>query len=180
MEQPLLPSLADASYENWWLTVTTIAYWCFTIVTDFISLTGNPNSLASWLMITLNNCGTVVANRLSRFKFILLFGVQVIALLLTFSRAGIGATIIIMGLLYVLSARKRSRQLRRTAVLFLLLFVSVFILNYLVELSPALKNRLMVGLNERGPAWYLAWNEFIQRPLTGVGLAFLTNYPRRC
>ncbi len=134
------------------------------------SLTGNPNSLASWLMITLNlTVAQWLANRLSRFKFILLFGVQVIALLLTFSRAGIGATIIIMGLLYVLSACKRSRQLQRTAVLVLLLFVSIFILSYLVELSPALKNRLMVGLSGRGPAWYLAWNEFIQRPLTGVG-----------
>ncbi len=134
------------------------------------SLTGNPNSLASWLMITLNlTVAQWLTNRLSRFKFSLLFGVQVIALLLTFSRAGIGTTIIIMGLLYVLSARKRSRQLRRTAVLFVLLFVSIFILSYLVELSPALENRLMVGLNERGAAWYLAWNEFIQRPLTGVG-----------
>jgi len=134
------------------------------------SLAGNPNSLASWLMITLNlTVAQWLANRLSRFKFILLFGVQVIALLLTFSRAGIGTTIITMGLLYVLSARKRSRQLRRTAVLFLLLFVSIFILSYLVELSPALQNRLKVGLNERGAAWYLAWNEFIQRPLTGVG-----------
>lgn len=134
------------------------------------SLTGNPNSLASWLMITANlTVALWLANRLPTFKFIPLLSVQILGLILTFSRAGIGTTAIIMGLLYVISARTTSRQVKRIAVLVILLLASVFVLSCLIELSPVVENRLMAGLNERGSAWCLLWNEIIERPLTGVG-----------
>lgn len=134
------------------------------------SLSGNPNNLASWLMITLTlTTAQRIAGYISQSKLFFLGGLQATALLLTFSRAGIGTTIIIIALLYLLSARNKMEVIKRTILLILLLSVIFITLGHLTKVSPVLENRLTVGLNERGPAWILLYNAFLQKPLFGTG-----------
>lgn len=134
------------------------------------SLAGNPNNLASWLLITLTlTVAQRITGNISQSKIFFLGGLQAIALLLTFSRAGIGTTIIIIALLYLLSTRNKMKVIKRTIFLVLLLSVIFISLNYSIKISPVLANRLMVGLNERGPAWILLYNAFLQKPLFGTG-----------
>ena len=131
------------------------------------SLTGNPNILASWLMITINlTLAQRLARRISQLKFIILGGLQAVALFLTVSRAGIGATVIIAVLLYWLTARKNSKILFMITILIMLYIASHFTQVIFVYLEPLFKR----GISGRNLAWSLAWDHFSRRPLIGYGI----------
>ena len=137
------------------------------------SLTGNPNSLASWLMITINlTLAQRLARRISQLNFIILGGLQAVALFLTASRTGIGATVIIAVLLYWLSARKNSKILFMIAVLVMLYIANHLTQVIFVYLEPLLER----GLSGRSLAWSLAWDNFSRRPLIGYGIGTSTMY----
>ncbi len=137
------------------------------------SLTRNPNSLASWLMITINlTLAQRLARRISQLNFIILGGLQAVALFLTASRTGIGATVIIAVLLYWLSARKNSKILFMIAVLVMLYIANHLTQVIFVYLEPLLER----GLSGRSLAWSLAWDNFSRRPLIGYGIGTSTMY----
>lgn len=137
------------------------------------SLTGNPNTLASWLMITINlTLAQRLARRISQLNFIILGGLQAVALFLTVSRTGIGATVIIAVLLYWLTARKNSKMLFMITILIMLYIANHFTQVIFVYLEPLLKR----GLSRRNLAWSLAWDHFSRRPLIGYGIGTSTMY----
>lgn len=139
------------------------------------SLTGSPNSLASWLMITINlTLAQRLARRISQLKFIILGGLQAVALFLTVSRTGIGATVIIAVLLYWLTARKNSKILFMITILIMLYIANHFTQVIFVYLEPLLKRGL--SLSGRNLAWSLAWDHFSRRPLIGYGIGTSTMY----
>ncbi|WP_213697511.1 O-antigen ligase family protein [Acetomicrobium sp.] len=141
------------------------------------SLTGNPNSLASWLMITINlTLAQRLARRISQLKFIILGGLQAVALFLTVSRAGIGATVIIAVLLCWLTARKNSKILFIITIIITIL-IMLYIANHFTQVKFVyLESLLKKGLSGRNLAWSLAWDHFLRRPLIGYGIGTCTVY----
>jgi len=141
------------------------------------SLTSNPNFLASWLMITINlTLAQRLARRISQLKFIVLGGLQAVALFLTVSRTGIGATVIIAILLYWFTARKNSKILFMITIMITIL-IMLYIANHFTQvkfvyLEPLLKR----GISGRNLAWSLAWDHFSRRPLIGYGIGTSTMY----
>ncbi len=143
------------------------------------SLTGNPNSLASWLMITINlTLAQRLARRISQLKFIILGGLQAVALFLTVSRTGIGATVIIAVLLYWLTARKNSKILFMiTIAIAIVILIMLYIANHFTQVKFVyLETLLKWGLSRRNLAWSLAWDHFLRRPLIGYGIGTCTVY----
>lgn len=136
------------------------------------SLFGNPNSLASWLMLTLlMNLYFVLSASKIRIIWISIMIVQICALFLTFSRAGILSTELGMFLFMWLSVRKQLIQ-RRYLLLILLFFSIEVVLIYFLGLHQT--ERASFDLNYRGIIWGTLWDSILDKPLFGVGFGVST------
>jgi len=143
------------------------------------SLLGNPNTLASWLLISLTLTAYHAANAPHRGRWAAWTLLQVLALLLTFSRAGILATVLSLAMLWYLSrsqgpASRGWRQIIWIAAAMALLGAGLAIFcvygDGLTSIAglyhPA---RLSLDLNLRELAWRPLWQTILERPLMGVG-----------
>lgn len=136
------------------------------------SLTGNPNSLAALLGYSLiATLALRFGQQMGRLKFGLLFGIQVVALVFTFSRTGIGTVAATLVLFYVLAARHYSVKCLR-AIMVVALTAGFLLL--LLQLAPVwipigIEQRLGAGLNLRDEIWLPLLALIAERPLFGVG-----------
>jgi len=133
------------------------------------SLFGNPNNFASWLMLTLPMSIYLFLSRSYKIKvgciFVIL--IQICALLLTLSRAGILSTVLGMFLLLWISARKRFIQ--RKHVLILLFFSMLIGIISLYFSGMYQTERASIDLNSRDMIWYTLWQSILNKPFLGVG-----------
>lgn len=135
------------------------------------SLTGNPNTLAAYLMVsTVFTLALYTARRISLSGFLVLGGIQGLALLLTFSRAGIGCTVIAVALYFLFTARGGHTKIIRISLVAVIVLVLLFFLLGFVsqELEGAFFERT-TALSLREFSWGLVWQSFLERPFTGVG-----------
>lgn len=132
------------------------------------SLLGNPNTLASWLLVTLTMAIYLISKGSHQFVWGLMALIQVIAILTTSSRAGIAATIISLILFNYLSARDGHLQVRK---LFLIsLFVACLAMVYALFSVDLYQIRILsTDLNLRELAWAPLWESILNNPLLGVG-----------
>lgn len=142
------------------------------------SLTDNPNTLAIWMALSLTLCVFLYyVGNLSFKLFFFNFILQLSALLLTISRAGIATTIISLLLIYLMTKK------RRIIYTIFLLLVSIILISIimsnmsnknLLTLSNYSQLRLSTDLNSRQDAWiplfeYISNNPFLG---TGFGVSF--------
>lgn len=133
------------------------------------SLTGNPNRLAMWLSMSIPI--TIYLLHIRRVRQ--LFGglallVQIFALILTFSRAGLGATLVALTFYYYWSPSNLKMRLIRIlagAAIIVLVGVGVLTVNRVFGESE----RLTIDLNDRGVAWALLGDAFLDQPIVGIG-----------
>lgn len=133
------------------------------------SLTGNPNSLAMWLLLSLPL--TLYLIHIRKIGFVsgkILLVLQLFALILTFSRAGIGSTLLALAAYYYWSAIRFAKKLQRFLFV-ILIIVTVIGCILMFGFEQFDSQRFSVNLNERNAAWVLLTNAFIERPLFGVG-----------
>lgn len=106
-----------------------------------------------------------------KIKSISIFAVQFIALIFTFSRAGIGVTIIMLSLFIVLYRRQMfSRVFKIVSIIFLAGIISVFIYILLPDfMLRGISGRIATGLNVRDQLWFPLLLSIADKPLTGVG-----------
>ncbi len=133
------------------------------------SLTGNPNTLAAWLVFSLILTWALYkARRIGTAKFLLAGGLQWAVLLSTLSRAGIGATVVGALLLWMLTSRRAASRLVKGALLFMgaaagaLIFFDP-LLKYLPGGLPA------EYLSGRAALWETAWKAIQSKPVSGCG-----------
>ncbi len=135
------------------------------------SLTGNPNTLAAYLMVSLVlTLALFAARHISMAGFLFLSGVQGLALLLTFSRAGVGCTVIAAAIYFLFTARGgHAKIIRITLTALIVLVLLFFLFGFLSqELEGAFLQRT-TALSLREYSWSLVWRAFLERPFTGVG-----------
>ncbi len=138
------------------------------------SLTPNPNGLASWLIITLMmTVALYLAHRISSKVFLVLWPLQATALILTFSRAGIGVAIVATFLFTYLSTQNNLVKLKKIVRPVLAITGIFIIMGFLLGMHGNLQNgflgRLSLSSVGRESAWIIAWRSFSKLPLTGVG-----------
>ncbi|MGI9952917.1 O-antigen ligase family protein [Moorellaceae bacterium AZ2] len=105
---------------------------------------------------------------MSRVTSLIMLGAQLLALALTFSRAGIGASLLAMGLFYILSAPTMHIRLSRLFALSLI-FAGLFMgipASGLTELNP---QRFSFDVNLRDEAWKPLLQSIWANPVHGVG-----------
>ena len=137
------------------------------------SLFGNPNTLASCLLVTLTMTGYLFLKGSRRTAWGLLALLQGSALILTFSRAGILLTLVSLALLWYLSAYKQRLLKRRVFMLGILALGSILVIALYFDRLPQ-SERLSVYLNLRELAWAPLWASISNDPVLGVG--FGVNY----
>jgi hypothetical protein len=137
------------------------------------SLFGNPNSFAGMLffavplVLFLRSSG-----RISRFSFIAISSILACGLLLTMSRAGIGAAVVAASVYIFLSTRT---ILKRSVLLALFMVFSLALMLVFADSQVrGLDTRLSSDLNERGDAWVPLVESFFQSPLLGRGFGVST------
>lgn len=130
------------------------------------SLFGNPNTLASWLLVTLTMTVYLIFSRPHRAIWGLLMLFQGGALILTFSRAGSLAVLISLGLLWLFSASNRRVRKKRALVFGLFGLGLIFLA---VSLYPTAPRRFSVDLNLRALAWAPLWAYIHTNPVLGAG-----------
>lgn len=136
------------------------------------SLTGNPNSLAAILSLSLVSTLAIFRiNSLSRLFFIFIIGIQLLALILTFSRTGIGISLMTLILSYVLTAKQPLVKCVKTIHVCIIAFGIIIVLMQFTptSISNGINNRLSVGLNARDGAWVPLIASISEKPLSGVG-----------
>ena len=133
------------------------------------SLTGNPNTLAAWLMASLILTRAMhKARRLSTIQFLLVGGLQGIVMLLTLSRTGLGATLLGLVLFWVLSAPGEGSRFARGYLVAVGGIVGVATgLAYLFD--PGRAGLMASSLSGRWALWEAAWRAFQNRPVAGCG-----------
>ena|GEM_PF-2359161 len=131
------------------------------------SVFANPNTLASYLLVTLTLSIFCCFITRGRVLWVMLTLLQGAALLFTFSRAGIFATLLSCVLLFWFLPRSRTRRT---------LFVASFLLS--VGLGSALvlgilqlpqSQRFSLDLNIRQIIWEYLWLRIREDPFLGVG-----------
>ncbi|MGG1557881.1 O-antigen ligase family protein [Geobacillus thermoleovorans] len=139
------------------------------------SLTDNPNTLAMWMAFSLTLCVFLYyVGKLSFKLFFFNFILQLSALLLTISRAGIATAIISLLLIYLMTKR------RKIIYIIFILLVSIILISIIMSnknlliLSNYSQLRLSTDLNSRQDAWmplveYISNNPFLG---TGFGVSF--------
>lgn len=138
------------------------------------SLKGNPNSLALVLLASI--WATYVqfaADRMKRPRYYIWMSVQLLALSLTFSRTGIGATVLMCPLFYFFSAKKTISWISKAiAIVFLALLIILIVMPLIPQgVISALQDRVDVGLNAREGAWLPITASIMDKPVGGVGFA---------
>jgi O-antigen ligase len=132
------------------------------------SLLGNPNTLASWLLVTLTMAIYLISKGSHQFMWGLMALIQVIAILITSSRAGIAATIISLILFKYLSTRDGHLQVRKLFPFSL--FVAFLTMVYALFSFDLHQIRILsADLNLRELAWEPLWESILNNPLLGVG-----------
>lgn len=137
------------------------------------SLKGNPNSLALVLLVSI--WATHVqfkVKAIGRFRYYLFIFAQVVALALTFSRAGIGAAML-MYILFCIFSQKRT--VSRIAGSLAAVFVLALVVLVLIPFTPqsvysSIEERVDVGVNARDQAWKPIFNKIGEKPM-GIGFA---------
>src|SRR5699024_7308004 len=126
------------------------------------SLTKNPNSLAMILNFSiLSGLSLIKTNKSLKLKVLLI--IQVIALILTYSKTGIIVTIILM-LLVVYSSNLR--RLTKIIIYLVLLTIVIISSNKIDQLDT---NRFDVDLNNREVAWKIAEEKVVNNPFQPIG-----------
>lgn len=130
------------------------------------SLFGNPNTLAAWLLITLTTTFFLILNFPRRTLWWLSAASQGVALILTFSRAGIVANLISLGLLLYFAGRR----FRKWCFLFLSILIviaaGILFTNFYAPMRIA---KFSLDLNLRELAWMPLWVSICNHPFSGVG-----------
>ena len=130
------------------------------------SLFGNPNTLAAWLLVTLTMTIYLLLNSSRRATWGLLAVIQGSALILTFSRAGISATLVSLALLWCLSASNRRLRGRRV---FILGVLALGLVLALTVFGAPQSERFSIDLNLRELSWAPLWASIRNNPMLGVG-----------
>ncbi len=136
------------------------------------SLTGNPNTLAAWLMFSLIlTYALYKARRISTGKFLLLGGLQCAVMLATLSRTSIGTTVLGVALLWVFTTRSAGGRFIKGELLAVgattgaLAFFSYLFKHprgeFLVRSTTVLSKREII--------WAAAWKAIQERPVAGCG-----------
>ena len=160
----------NSQVQSFYIGPITIAQRVYgdTPILRISSLLGNPNTLAMWLLLSLPlTLYLIHIRKIGRFLGEAGFFIQFLALLLTFSRTGIGATLIAL-ISYYLLAPNIARKLKRiflVALITIVVFCSIFILG-VVQFDT---KRFSFDLNDRDKAWSLIIHEFWENPLFGTG-----------
>lgn len=132
------------------------------------SLFGNPNTFASWLMVSLTMNVYLISKGSHRMLWEMFAIMQGIAIILTFSRAGIMATLISLILFWYFSAS--SGHMRRYRLLVMIFSSACLALLFAIFSDDALQVRLFsIDLNLRGLYWAPLWTSICSNPLLGVG-----------
>lgn len=145
-----------------------------TVLPRISSLTPNPNGLASWLIITSTmTVALYLTQRVSSKVFLVLWPLQATALILTFSRAGIGVAVVATVLTSYLSAQNNLVKLKKIVRPVLAATGTFIVMGFLLGMHGNLQNgfldRLSLSSVGRESAWIIAWRSFSRLPLTGVG-----------
>lgn len=145
-----------------------------TVLPRISSLTPNPNGLASWLIITLTmTVALYLTQRISSRVFLVLWPLQATALILTFSRAGIGVAVVATVLTSYLSAQNNLVKLKKMVRPVFAATGTFIVMGFLLGMQANLQNgfldRLSLSSVGRESAWIIAWRSFSKLPLTGVG-----------
>ncbi|MEM3658647.1 MAG: O-antigen ligase family protein [Candidatus Hadarchaeum sp.] len=136
------------------------------------SFFGNPNSLASWLLVTLPMTAYVLLSTRSLQNKLWLTTaliVQLCALSLTFSRAGISATFLALAIVWCLSANNRCTRVKRSFTIGLATLCAVLLLTLLLPKLSQYDLRFSFSLNLRELAWLATWEQIQVNPFFGVG-----------
>lgn len=135
------------------------------------SLTGNPNTLAMFLLITLSLTVFLIRSQnISRAIGMAFLCVQLVALGMTFSRTGIVATVLAVLLYNSWSAVALLSRVKRLVVS-ILLVVCLLALGFEVggEFSENAQGRLRADLSNRDAIWAPLVQSISTRPMAGVG-----------
>lgn len=132
------------------------------------SLTGNPNSLASWLLISIIlTLYLIDSHQIKRIYGKIFLYIQFLSLILTFSRTGIISTLFAFILYLLLSTPCITKK-----ILYIIIFI-VLVGVFLYFVLPVLSNfdpmRFSFDLNEREQAWSLLLSAIRNKLLYGVG-----------
>ncbi|WP_438317026.1 O-antigen ligase family protein [Candidatus Caldatribacterium sp. SIUC1] len=126
------------------------------------SLFGNPNTLASWLLVTITlTMFLIFTDR--RKSWWILFVLQLTTLILTFSRAGIFAAVLSLLLFLWFSGSRRGLA---WSILCLLAIIGIM---FLIKPSLLEFRRFSFDLNLRQLAWQPLWEYIHNNPFSGVG-----------
>lgn len=126
------------------------------------SLFGNPNTLASWLLVTITlTMFLIFTDR--RKSWWVLFVLQLTTLILTFSRAGIFAAVLSLLLFLWFSGSRRGLA---WSILCLLTIIGTV---FLIRPSFLDLRRFSFDLNLRQRAWQPLWEYIRNNPFIGVG-----------
>lgn len=138
------------------------------------SMLGNPNGLAIWLMVSLIlTLFLLLAKKIRKIIGIILLISQLFAIVLTFSRAGIGSFLISSSLYYFLSTKKTKSRITYIVILILILGV----LYYSINLSGIVKynsERLSLDINFRDLVWRPLIVSINVKPFIGLGFGIST------
>lgn len=135
------------------------------------SLFGNPNTFASFLMISIMMTYYLFLKSFSRAKWGLLLLIQIGSMVLTFSRTGIGAIILGLFSLWLFHFSNFKIKITRFSIILLSLF---FFIICFYGFYPSMLNTLKefrggLDLNERGMAWTTLGKNILDHPASGVG-----------
>lgn len=136
------------------------------------SLTGNPNTLAAWLMFSLIlTYALYKARRISTVKFLLAGGLQCAVMLATLSRTSIGATVLGAALFWALTARSASRRFIKGELL--AMGATAGALAFFSYLFKHPRGEFLVRsttvLSKREVLWEAAWKAIQSKPVAGCG-----------
>ncbi|MED4079849.1 O-antigen ligase family protein [Halalkalibacterium halodurans] len=132
------------------------------------SLTGNPNNLGFLLFITVMLTFTLLSlKQISKFKFIVFFSIQSLALLMTFSRSSLLSLALGLLIFYIFTAKNIHSFVKRLFTLGLMFVFGIFLFNYIDDRITGFDRSS--GLAGREVSWEFAINLFRETPILGAG-----------
>lgn len=132
------------------------------------SLTGNPNNLGMLLIFTISS--TIILLKTNYFKksltgtIILL--IQIVALILTFSRASIISFILFLLILILLTSITFKQLFNRSVIILIILSISYLVFILVQNLGYFTRSSYLAG---REVAWQLTLDSLSENPYLGVG-----------
>ncbi|HHX87772.1 MAG TPA: O-antigen ligase family protein [Firmicutes bacterium] len=136
------------------------------------SLTGNPNTLAAWLVFSLIfTYALYKARRISTVKFLLVGALQSTIMLATLSRTSIGTLVLGAALLWVLTARSAGSRFFKGELLAVggIAGALAFFNHLFKHPRGEFLVRSTTVLSKREVIWAAAWKAIQDRPVTGCG-----------